>query len=247
MQIKQPEPFLFEAGPRAVLLLHGFTGHSADVRMLGRYLEKKGYTSYAPILSGHGLTPEELMKVNPEVWWEDVHKAYEYLNSLGYEEIAVAGLSLGGALSIKLANCEKIKAVIPMCAPVFSDNEVALTKAFRFFAKQYKQFEQKEEATIESELTLLVAEFAEMFKKIKVLIDEVKEHVETIYTPTFVVQASKDDIINPESATYIYENVEADHKELKWYENSTHVITLSNERDMLHDDIYRFLESLDWE
>ncbi len=42
MKIKLPKPFTFEAGPRAVLLLHGFTGHSADVRMLGRFLEKKG-------------------------------------------------------------------------------------------------------------------------------------------------------------------------------------------------------------
>src|SRR5699024_1393755 len=54
MKIKQPAPFTFEAGPRAVLLLHGFTGNSADVRMLGRYLESKGYSSHAPIYRGHG-------------------------------------------------------------------------------------------------------------------------------------------------------------------------------------------------
>ena len=48
MQIKLPKPFFFEEGKRAVLLLHGFTGNSADVRQLGRYLQKKGYTSYAP-------------------------------------------------------------------------------------------------------------------------------------------------------------------------------------------------------
>ena len=35
MRIAQPKPFFFEAGKRAVLLLHGFTGTSADVRMLG--------------------------------------------------------------------------------------------------------------------------------------------------------------------------------------------------------------------
>lgn len=58
MQIKKPEPFTFEAGDRAVLLLHGFTGHSADVRMLGRFLEKKGYTTHAPIYEGHGVEPE---------------------------------------------------------------------------------------------------------------------------------------------------------------------------------------------
>ncbi|RLY51627.1 carboxylesterase, partial [Staphylococcus epidermidis] len=41
MQIKLPKPFFFEEGKRAVLLLHGFTGNSADVRQLGRYLQKK--------------------------------------------------------------------------------------------------------------------------------------------------------------------------------------------------------------
>lgn len=37
MQLKAPEPFTFESGDRAVLLLHGFTGNTADVRMLGRF------------------------------------------------------------------------------------------------------------------------------------------------------------------------------------------------------------------
>ena len=37
LKIIPPRPFTFEAGPRAVFLLHGFTGNSADVLMLGRY------------------------------------------------------------------------------------------------------------------------------------------------------------------------------------------------------------------
>ena len=49
MKLASPKPFTFEGGDRAVLLLHGFTGNSADVRMLGRFLEKKGYTCHAPI------------------------------------------------------------------------------------------------------------------------------------------------------------------------------------------------------
>src|SRR5690625_4425958 len=127
LRIKHPEPFTFEAGHRAVLLLHGFTGHSADVRMLGRYLQGKGYTSHAPIYRGHGKTPEALLDSTPTDWWEDTLKAYEHLLDLGYEEIAVAGLSLGGVLSLKLANCQKVKGVIPMCTPMFFDNEDRLT------------------------------------------------------------------------------------------------------------------------
>lgn len=247
MKLKLPEPFTFEAGPRAVLLLHGFTGHTADVRMLGRYLEKRGYTSHAPILRGHGLPPEELMKCTPEQWWQDALQAYNHLQDLGYEEIVVAGLSLGGALSLKLASCKKVKAVIPMCAPAYADNERQLTGAFKHFAKQFKQFEQKEDATIEAELSVLMEGFSGLFTKITGLIEEVKDHVELIYSPTFVVQARHDQIINPASATYIYENVQTENKKLKWYEDSSHVITLSNEKEMLHEDIYMFLEALEWE
>ena len=67
MQIKLPKPFFFEEGKRAVLLLHGFTGNSADVRQLGRYLQKKGYTSYAPQYEGHAAPPEEILKCRPRL------------------------------------------------------------------------------------------------------------------------------------------------------------------------------------
>src|SRR5690625_4478822 len=136
MKIKQPEPFTFEAGPRAVLLLHGYTGHSADVRMLGRFLEKKGYTSHAPIYRGHGRPPEELIKTNPDEWWEDVKQAYQHLKDLGYEEIAVAGLSLGGVMGLRLSCMDKIKGVIPMCSPMFFDNESQLTAGFKAFRSE---------------------------------------------------------------------------------------------------------------
>src|SRR5690625_6770723 len=74
--------------------------------MLGRYLEKKNYTSHAPIYRGHGLPPEALLKTNPDEWWEDVLEAYQHLRDLGYQEIAVAGLSMGGVLSLKMRSEE---------------------------------------------------------------------------------------------------------------------------------------------
>lgn len=246
MKIIQPKPFTFEAGPRAVLLLHGFTGHSADVRMLGRFLEKKGYTTHAPIYRGHGLPPEELIKSNPEQWWEDVKEALEHLKELGYEEVAVAGLSLGGILGLKLAYSTQIKGVIPMCAPMFFDNKTQLYQGFQSFSKEYKQLESKDNQTIEKEVQELMDNSENVFNELRQTIKEVKDNIDTIYTPTFVVQAGLDQMINPESATYIYEHVETDMKEIKWYEDSAHVITLDRQKDELHEDIYQFLEKLDW-
>lgn len=246
MKIKQPQAFTFEAGPRAVLLLHGFTGHTADVRMLGRFLEKKGYTSHAPIYRGHGVPPEELIKSNPDQWWEDVNSALNHLKELGYEEIAVAGLSLGGVLGLKLAYSTQVKGIIPMCAPMFFDNETQLTQGFELFAKEYKQLERKDAKTIEREVATVMEESTELFSLLKETIEEVKDNVDTIYTPTFVVQARNDTMINTESANYIYDHVEADLKDIKWYEESGHVITLDKQKDELHEDIYQFLEKLDW-
>lgn len=246
MKIKQPQAFTFEAGPRAVLLLHGFTGHTADVRMLGRFLEKKGYTSHAPIYRGHGVPPEELIKSNPDQWWEDVNSALNHLKELGYEEIAVAGLSLGGVLGLKLAYSTQVKGIISMCAPMFFDNETQLTQGFELFAKEYKQLERKDAKTIEREVATVMEESTELFSLLKETIEEVKDNVDTIYTPTFVVQARNDTMINTESANYIYDHVEADLKDIKWYEESGHVITLDKQKDELHEDIYQFLEKLDW-
>lgn len=247
MKIKQPEPFTFEAGKRAVLLLHGFTGHTADVRMLGRYLQKKGYTSHAPIYRGHGKAAEELIKTTPDDWWEDVKKAYDYLKSLGYKEIAVAGLSLGGALGLKLASCNEVKAVIPMCTPMYFDNTEQLTQGFEYFATQYKQFEQKDNDQITKEVTTLMEKSVPMFEKLHTFFTNMQKELDMIYTSAMVVQAMKDEMINPESANYIYNQLSSTKKELKWYEESGHVITMGKERDQLHEDIYHFLESLEWE
>jgi len=246
MKIKLPEPFTFEAGNRAVLLLHGFTGHSADVRMLGRYLEKKGYTTHAPIYRGHGQEPEALLHSSPDEWWEDILTAYNHLKNLGYNEIAVAGLSMGGALALKLAIKYELKGVIPMCTPMYFDNQKQLTQAFLYFARQFKKFEKKDEQTIKKEVDLLQQNSAELFNEIGTFVEQVNGIIDRVDIPTFVVQASKDEIINPESATFIYENIKNEKKDLKWYENSTHLITFGDEKDILHEDIYNFLETLDW-
>ena len=247
MKIKPPAPFTFEAGNRAVLLLHGFTGNSADVRMLGRFLQKKGYTSHAPIYRGHGVEPEQLLDTTPEQWYEDVVTGYEHLRSLGYDEIAVAGLSMGGALGIKLTTEYPVKAMIPMCTPMFFDNKTQLTSGFRLFAKQYKQLEKKDRETIETEVTSIMDQSGPLFTKINDYIKHVNGIVDLVYTPTMVVQATNDEMINPESADFIYNNVEAEEKQIKWYDESGHVITMGKEKEQLHEDIYTFLEALSWE
>ena len=147
MKLASPKPFTFEGGDRAVLLLHGFTGNSADVRMLGRFLEKKGYTCHAPIYKGHGVPPEELVHTGPEDWWKDVMNAYQHLKDQGYEKIAAVGLSLGGVFSLKLAYTLPILGVVPMCAPMYIKSEEIMYQGILAYAREYKKREQKSPET----------------------------------------------------------------------------------------------------
>lgn len=246
MKIKLPQPFTFKAGKRAVLLLHGFTGNSADVRMLGRFLEKKGYTSHAPQYKGHGVPPEELVHTGPEDWWQDVMEGYNYLKDNGYEEIAVAGLSLGGVFSLKLGYTVPVKGIIPMCAPMYIKSEEVMFEGIIEYAREFKKFEGKAEEQIEEEMAEFRKTPMKTLKALQGLISDVRENVDMTYAPLFVVQARHDHMINTNSANIIYEQAESPEKDLKWYEESGHVITLGPEKEALHEDVYQFLEGLDW-
>lgn len=246
MKIVQSKPFTFKAGKRAVLLLHGFTGNTADVRMLGRFLEKRGYTCHAPLYKGHGVPPEELVQTGPEDWWKDVMEGYHYLKSAGHEEIAVAGLSLGGVFSLKLGYTVPIKGIVPMCAPMYIKSEEVMYKGILEYAREYKQREGKSAQQIEKEMEEYQQTPMKTLKALQNLIADVRQNIDMIYSPTFVVQARHDNMINTNSANIIYNEVESIVKEIKWFEQSGHVITLDKERDQLHEDVYQFLEKLDW-
>ncbi|KZR59779.1 alpha/beta hydrolase [Pseudobacillus badius] len=246
MKLRLPKPFTFEAGKRAVLLLHGFTGNSSDVRMLGRFLEKRGYTSHAPHYKGHGVPPEELVHTGPEDWWQDVMDGYEHLKSLGYQEIAVAGLSLGGVFSLKLSYTLPVKGIVTMCAPMYIKSEGVMYQGVVDYARQFKKFEGKSDEVIEQEIEAFKKTPMNTLKALQHLIADVRNNIDMIYAPSFIVQARHDEMINPESANIIYNEIESTMKEIKWYEESGHVITLDKEKEQLHEDIYAFLERLDW-
>lgn len=95
--------FLPGSRDAGVLLVHGYTGSPAEMRLLGNYLnEKGGYTVLSVRLAGHGTTVEEL----EQTVWQDWYKAVEEgVKKLQREcrHIYLAGQSMGGLLAIKAA------------------------------------------------------------------------------------------------------------------------------------------------
>lgn len=244
MKIQLPKPFFFEEGPRAVLLLHGFTGNSSDVRQLGRFLQKQGYTCYAPHYEGHGVPPEELLQSSPHVWWSQVIEAYDFLKSKGYDEIAVAGVSLGGVFSLKLSQYRDVIGVGTMCSPMHIKTTGNMFDGVLAYAREFKKREGKTPEQIESEMSAFHP--TSMLEELQTTLAEIRPTLDNVYAPLFVAQGRLDTMIDIDSANIIYNESESEEKEIHWYEKSGHVVTIDIEKDQLFNDFLAFLEKLEW-
>ncbi|AKG73239.1 alpha/beta hydrolase [Salinicoccus halodurans] len=246
MKIQLPKPFFFEEGEKAVLLLHGFTGNSSDVRQLGRYLQKQGITSYAPHYEGHAEPPENLLQSSPHVWWSQVLEAYDFLKEKGYEKIFVAGLSLGGVYALRLAAERDVIGVSTICSPMYLKDRETMYEGVLEYARGFKEMEGKGAETIEREMSRF--EPTGMLDEIRDMISLVNGKLDDVFDPIFVAQSEKDEMINPDSANIIYDetSTDEDEKKLKWYPESGHVLTIDVEKKELFEDLHHFINQLDW-
>src|SRR4030042_845478 len=95
--------FYWKAGPTGVLLCHGFTATTAEVRLLGQVLFAQGYTVAPPLLPGHGTTPQDCNRYSWQDWYASVEQTYQQLASL-CKRVMIGGESTGALLILYLAS-----------------------------------------------------------------------------------------------------------------------------------------------
>ncbi len=96
------EPFAAGDGPVGVLLLHGFTGSPASMRPWAEHLAAHGVRVRVPRLPGHGTVWQELAVTNWQDWYAVAERALTEL-ATHCRAVVVGGLSMGGALALRLA------------------------------------------------------------------------------------------------------------------------------------------------
>lgn len=246
MKIIPPKPFTIEKGNRAVLLLHGFTGNTNDVKRLGRFLSDRNYTVHAPLYKGHGGDPNTLIQTDPLEWWNSVLEGYDVLRNSGYDEIAVAGVSLGGIFSLKLGEERPTKAIVAMSAPALAKSVDSLQSRIIDYTIKYKKL-----SGTFNEDTDNPQELAKKFRMpsleyLQGMINDTSAKLETIQTPVHILRGLRDDDYYCESADLIYNSVKSRIKSVKSFINSGHILTLDQEKELVFEEIYRFFEGLKW-
>ena len=96
------EPYRAIGGPHGVLVLHGFTGTPQSMRPLAEAFAAAGFSVELPLLPGHGTAPEDLVETGWADWARAAEQALADLRSR-CAQVAVVGLSVGGALALHLA------------------------------------------------------------------------------------------------------------------------------------------------
>jgi len=97
-------PFSHMGGAVGVLLCHGFTGSPQSLRPWAEYLAAQGLSVSLPLLPGHGTTWQDLARTGSPDWYAETERALAGLRAQ-CSEVFVMGLSLGGCLALRLAEC----------------------------------------------------------------------------------------------------------------------------------------------
>ncbi|MFR9676713.1 alpha/beta hydrolase [Streptomyces sp. TR06-5] len=96
------EPMFHDGSQTGVLMCHGFTGSPQSLRPWARYLAERGLTVSLPLLPGHGTSWQDLQVTGWEDWYATLERELRSLRDR-CSEVFVCGLSMGGALALRLA------------------------------------------------------------------------------------------------------------------------------------------------
>lgn len=238
------EPFFFEGGDTGCLLVHGFTGNPSSLRPMGEALAKEGITIVGPRLKGHGTSVEDMAACSYQDWLDSAEAGLREL-SARCSTVFVAGLSMGGTISLYLAHRypELVKGAIPICAPViFKDPKLALLPLLKVFVKTVPGVgsDIKDPAVKESSYDKVpVRAVPEMLKLCK----RVKEALPEIRQPALIFGAREDHVVPAVNPPYILEHLGSEKKELVWLENSYHVSTLDFDKEIIFNRSAAFIKT----
>lgn len=240
------QPFYFEGGDAAVILLHTFSGTPTDVRVLGRTLQKANYTVLGPVFSGHGTPdPQQIfLRGNPELWWQDTVAAVQQLEDAGHHRIAVFGESLGGLFAMKaLATLDDVVAGGTIDTPLFPVDKTNV--AASFLQRSRVAYEKAGTPTdeLETKMTYLTANIKAMLQSISDYTVPVKAALDSLTKPVFVAQGEADELLDPTLGRRLADDLKRTAPvTFKSYPDAPHVMTYSPQGRQLATDIIAFLQ-----
>jgi carboxylesterase len=239
----ESQTFSLRAGKTGVLLIHGFIATTATMRWLGEFLHARGYTVLAPLLPGHGTSPNDLNRQRWQDWTSAVTRAYQEL-AAQCETVFVCGSSMGGVLALYLAN-EQPVAGLCLYAPAIraSSRRRLMARALAPFVP-YLSNPTPPANDVTARWSGYSVTPLHAVVELGKLQRETRRRLSRIHQPIMVMQGRRDGQIDPRSGEMILAETHSSRKELHWLEDSGHTLPLDQDRERVAELTVKFMEQI---
>jgi carboxylesterase len=235
-------PFDLGSGAAAALCLHGLTGTPYEIRPVGEAIASRGMRAVGPALPGHNATPEALARVTHGEWLDSVRAELHALRA-EHERVFVAGLSLGGLLTLALAQDEEIDALAVIGTPLrlrfLVERLVPLLKRFVPFAPKTSGSDIRDEPARRRHPSYDVMPLAAVHELLR-LQRRVRAGLSRVTAPILVAHGAHDATARPGDAHVILEGVASGVRELVLLESSAHVVPVDRDGPQLALSVAEF-------
>jgi carboxylesterase len=237
--------FFWEGGEVGVLLSHGFTATTAEVRPLAKILHHKGYTLSGPLLPGHGTQPEDLNRCRWQDWANALEAAYLDI-SRRCRRVFVGGESMGALLALYLGTrYPEIAGILTYAPALRVPSSTApllarIVKPFVPYRRKSKGVPRPTDALWQGYFVNPTSAVVELFRLQKVVLNLLPH----IRQPLLIVHGREDETIDPVSSEIIQRQAQSKIKELHWMEKSGHCVILDCELKMVELLTLNFLETV---
>jgi carboxylesterase len=202
------------------------------MRPLAEALADAGFAVEMPRLPGHGTDAADLALTTWDDWLAEASRALAALQARTPDgRVVVAGLSMGGALTLALGETHpELAGIVPINAPAQAppDMAVALDEVLAGGVDVIDSIggdiadPDADEASYDTTplrplLTMLTAA------------DELRGHLGDIRCPTLIITSRQDHVVTPTDSDIIADSVGGPVERL-WLEKSFHVATLDYDR-----------------
>lgn len=223
------DAFFLKGGDVGILLSHGYTATSAEIRFLAEQFHAAGYTVSAPLLAGHGTTPEDLNQTEWQTWVKQGEAALAELFKI-CKQVWVAGESMGGILALYLASQHPSVQGVILYAPAIRLKMTFIDKLKVWLGSVFISEVPRDSLDCESSWQgypgLPLKGIIQLLRFQKATERELSK----IYQPVLVFQGRLDGTVAENAGKVIFAAVSSTVKEQRWMEKSSHVIALDVEQ-----------------
>lgn len=226
-------------GSVGVLLCHGFTGSVASVAPWAHAIAGRcDARVVVPRLSGHGTSWQDLATTVWTDWYADVEAAHKELAAT-CDTIFVGGLSMGGALALKLAEDHPVAGVLLVNPAVASKNRLLpFTGVLRHVIASQPGIASDIRKDGVEELGYDRISVAAAWSMTK-LWAEVRSHLSRVNAPVIAFRSDVDHVVDDSSLESLVRAIPT--TEVVPLHDSYHVATLDNDAELIFERSAQFI------